>query len=327
MRFLKTNTATRVTVGPFLDKTDGITPEVAITVTSCKLTLVVDTGGVPTLVLDTAPTASGGANDMVHVTNDDAGFYDLELAAADVNYVGRAMLAITDVATHCPVFHEFMILSAQAFDAMCGTGNFSADIIAISGDTAAADNAESFFDGTGYAGTNNVIPNVTTTGTATNLTNFPSIPAGWLTVAGIATGALDGKGNWNVGKTGYSLTQAFPANFADMAITLTTGLVSVDKTGYSLTAAYDSAKTAAQAGNQMDLINAPNAIAITAIKTSMEAAGSDLDLLVRALVNKLLITEADGAAELFTDAGVSAGTITACFSSIAGVTQRKALRP
>jgi hypothetical protein len=32
----------------------------------------------------------------------------------------------------------------------------------ISGDSVAADNAEAFFDGTGYAGTNNVIPTVTT---------------------------------------------------------------------------------------------------------------------------------------------------------------------
>jgi hypothetical protein len=38
----------------------------------------------------------------------------------------------------------------------------SADVAAISGDTAAAANCESFFDGTGYAGTNNVIPTVTT---------------------------------------------------------------------------------------------------------------------------------------------------------------------
>ncbi len=120
MRFLKTNTATRVTVGPFLDKTDGVTPEVALTVTSCKLTLMVDDGGVPTLVLDAAPTASAGANDMVHVTGDDAGFYDLELAAANVNYVGRAMLALTDAATHCPVFHEFMILPANIYDSLVG---------------------------------------------------------------------------------------------------------------------------------------------------------------------------------------------------------------
>lgn len=36
------------------------------------------------------------------------------------------------------------------------------DMVMISGDAGAADAAESFFDGTGYAGTNNTIPNVTT---------------------------------------------------------------------------------------------------------------------------------------------------------------------
>lgn len=39
-----------------------------------------------------------------------------------------------------------------------------ADVRAISGDSTAADNAESFFDGTGYAGTGNVIPSVTAVG-------------------------------------------------------------------------------------------------------------------------------------------------------------------
>ena len=130
MRFLKTNTAVRITVGPFFDKTDGVTPEVALTVTSEKLTLMVDTADVPTLVLDTAPTASGGANDMVHVTGDDAGFYDLELAAANVNYVGRAMLALTDAVNHCPVFHEFMILPAKVYDSLVsGTDNLETDTV------------------------------------------------------------------------------------------------------------------------------------------------------------------------------------------------------
>jgi len=48
--------------------------------------------------------------------------------------------------------------------------------------------------------TSAVVPTVTT------LTNLPSIPANWLTAAGIAAAALDGKGDWTVGKTGYSLT-------------------------------------------------------------------------------------------------------------------------
>ena len=138
MRYVRSNTATRLTVGPFYDKTDGVTPETALTVTSCKLTLMVDDGGVPTLVLDTNPTASGGNNDMVHVTGDDAGFYDLELTASNLNYLGRAMLAITDAATHCPVFHELMILPAVVYDALVlGTDNLDVNVAQWLGTAAA----------------------------------------------------------------------------------------------------------------------------------------------------------------------------------------------
>lgn len=60
-------------------------------------------------------------------------------------------------------------------------GVIDSNAVQISGDSVAADNAESFFDGTGYAGTNNVIPTVTTTATATAVT----------TVNGIANAAVD----------------------------------------------------------------------------------------------------------------------------------------
>lgn len=43
-----------------------------------------------------------------------------------------------------------------------GTTKIQVNAVEISGDSVAADNAEAFFDGTGYAGTNNVIPTVTT---------------------------------------------------------------------------------------------------------------------------------------------------------------------
>lgn len=52
-------------------------------------------------------------------------------------------------------------------------GRIDANVGAISTDSVAADNAEAFFDGTGYAGTGNVIP------TVTNLTNPPSWNASW----------------------------------------------------------------------------------------------------------------------------------------------------
>lgn len=143
MRYLKTNTATRVTVGPFLDKTDGITPEVALTATNEKLTLTVDDGGVPTLVLNATATASGGNNDFVHVSSDTAGFYDLELTAAQTNYVGRAMLAITYATDHCPVFHEFTILPANIYDSMIGgTDLFDVSMTQISGSAVSTSSAQ-----------------------------------------------------------------------------------------------------------------------------------------------------------------------------------------
>lgn len=87
----------------------------------------------------------------------------------------------------------------------------------------------------------NLCANTTLVDTVTTLTNLPSISANWITTAGITDGAftaakfaassLNGKGDWNVGKTGYSLSQSFPTNFADMSISVTTGLMDITQTG------------------------------------------------------------------------------------------------
>lgn len=94
------------------------------------------------------------------------------------------------------------------------------DVTAISGDSVAADNAESFFDGTGYAGTNNVIPTVTTltghtpqTGDSysylgTNLgalgDNLSAIPWNSAWDAEVQSECNDALTAW--GKTGFSLS-------------------------------------------------------------------------------------------------------------------------
>lgn len=224
MRILPTNTAVRIVVGPFLDVTDGVTPETSLTVTNCTCELFHehDDGSAPTRSALTL-SASGGNNDMVHITSDVGGYYDLELTAANVNFVGRGRLSIIDTDVHLPVFEELLVVAANVYAALMGTdlldtnasqvggtaqtgrdlgasvlvsvgtgagqinvsggkvpatvaaadvsGNPSVNVAAFSGDTTAADNAEAFFDGTGYAGTNNVIPTVTT---VTNLTNAPT---------------------------------------------------------------------------------------------------------------------------------------------------------
>lgn len=132
-------------------------------------------------------------------------------------------------------------------------GRMDANVGAISSDATAADNAEAFFDGTGYAGTNNVIPTVTT------LTNLPTIPANWLTAAGTAADFTTEI------QSGLATAAALDAvdNFIDTEVasilTKLTGLVPVSgtigATGNSTTALHLSGIAWAD--------NAPNSMLLT----------------------------------------------------------------
>ena len=108
---------------------------------------------------------------------------NLAIVAAYIDTEVAAILAAVDT--------EIAAIKAKT-DSLTFTlaGKVDANTLALSGDTVAADNAEAFFDGTGYAGTGNVIPTVTTVGTVTTLTNLPAITAGWLTATGIAADAI-----------------------------------------------------------------------------------------------------------------------------------------
>ncbi len=87
------------------------------------------------------------------------------------------------------------------------TGTVSADIVSVSGDSTAADNLEKDYDGTGYAKTNSTI------GTTTTNTDMRGTDSAFLAASS-------------------------PTNFGDLAITASSGRVTVgtnsDKTGYSI---------------------------------------------------------------------------------------------
>ena len=163
MRYLKTNTAVVITVGPFYDSTDGVTIKDNLTPSYERISAVVDLGdgNAPTIVLDNiAGGISGTSNDLNYITNCDAGLMQLELSADDTNYLGNLFVTITGnvsgsvtgAATHVPVFHEFSIISSQMWGVMFGTGNLNADIKSLNGDTVAAGNlsksASTIYQGT-----------------------------------------------------------------------------------------------------------------------------------------------------------------------------------
>lgn len=150
------------------------------------------------------------------------------------NLSGTTVKTATDVET------DTQDIQGRLPAALTAGGNMKSDAIAISGDTVAADNAEAFFDGTGYAGTNNVIP------TVTSVTN--QVTANATAISGDSTAAdnleamLDGTG-------GVTLTTAVTGNITGNlsgsvgsvtgAVGSVTAAVTVgtnnDKTGYALT--------------------------------------------------------------------------------------------
>lgn len=98
---------------------------------------------------------------------------------------------------------------------------------------------------------------ITTSGgavvTTTNLTNLPSIPNNWLTAAGIAAGALNGKGDWFVNGGAFSCTTftasgavAFQSTFA---VTTSTSLSALSCTTLTASGAVALQSTLAVTGN------------------------------------------------------------------------------
>lgn len=141
------------------------------------------------------------------------GIYSIELSATEMQ-AGRIAIAIRDqdgtktYEDQAITIDTYGNASAEhAFD--LDTATQSVNVSQISGDSTAADNLELDYDGTGYAKANSTI------GTCTTNTDMR-------------------------GTDSALLAASAPTNFGDLAITVTTGKVTVgtndDKTGYSLTA-------------------------------------------------------------------------------------------
>jgi hypothetical protein len=115
---LKTNTAIRIVVGPFIDKADGFTLKTGMTVTNLAMNLWQehDDGSAPTKIIDGVHfTAAGGSNDMIELSD---GFYEIELTAAQLNFIGRAKFQIFDIDVILPYFESWQIVSTIDYESI-----------------------------------------------------------------------------------------------------------------------------------------------------------------------------------------------------------------
>lgn len=218
MNILKQSTAVDVLIGPFVDSTDGYTAE---------------TGVSPAVKLSKNGQALAAKNDVTTPVHDADGYYNCELDATDTNTVGTLVLTVVGSSTSLPVRHEYQVVEEAIYDSLIGSSAAGFDsnqrvnvgqwlsqavtlsannrpdvnIDEISDDLTAPANLELDYDGTGYNKSNSTI------GTCTTNSDMR-------------------------GTDSALLASSAPSNFGDLAITVTTGQVTVgtnnDKSGYSI---------------------------------------------------------------------------------------------
>lgn len=126
MQFLKQSTASQsVLIGPFVDSTDGVTAETALTIAAADVRLSKNGGNI------VAKNSGGG-------THDEIGYYTVTLDATDTDTVGRLQLMVNESGA-LPVYHEFTVLEENVYDALFGSGadafDASARVKGIAGTT------------------------------------------------------------------------------------------------------------------------------------------------------------------------------------------------
>ena len=238
MTWLKQSTAVTIKLGPFVDDTDGKTAETALTISQADVRLSKNGGDF---------AQKNDANAAIH---DENGYYDVALDATDTATLGRLRVAVSESGA-LPVWADFEVVPAQVWDSFFASDRLQVDTrefgdanLALTTQMKADVNAEADTALADYDG-----PTVTEMNART-LPSADYFDPATDTVANVTT----------VGSVTNGVTVA----------------TNNDKTGYALTAAYDAAKTAAQAGDEMDLVDAPNATAIAAFQAGLALAATAL---------------------------------------------------
>jgi len=105
--FLKQSTAIDISMGPFVDSTNGNTVEDALTITQPDIRLKKNGG---------AWAQKNAAQTLSHEEN---GWYEVALDATDTNTVGNLLVAIHESGA-LPVWREFQVLPANVYDSLIG---------------------------------------------------------------------------------------------------------------------------------------------------------------------------------------------------------------
>lgn len=105
MRWLRQSTSVDLPIGPFLDSTDGVTAETALTLTQ------------PDVRLKKNGAAWGQKAAAQTLTHEENGNYEVTLDATDTDTLGLLRLHVAESGA-LPVWDDFLVLPANVYDSL-----------------------------------------------------------------------------------------------------------------------------------------------------------------------------------------------------------------
>jgi hypothetical protein len=143
-----------------------------------------------TVALPLIPTTAGRTLDCSATGEAGVDWANVGSPTTTVNFSGTTIKTATDIATAVDAVDNFVDteiadIQARLPAALTAGGLMKSDSLAINAVLTTA------------VTTVKAVQGLAVDGVITTLTNLPAITSNWLTAAGIATGALNGKGDWN----------------------------------------------------------------------------------------------------------------------------------
>jgi hypothetical protein len=130
---LKQSTATTIVLGPFLDDTDGVTPETGLTIAQSDV-LLWKQGG----------TGFSAKNDSTAATHRSNGMYTVPLDTTDTATLGQLVVSVSDggAAAACPVWEKYQVVPANVWDSLFGSDKLQVDAVELNSVAASAQKLE-----------------------------------------------------------------------------------------------------------------------------------------------------------------------------------------
>lgn len=173
---LRQSTSQIVRFGPFLDSTDGVTPETGLTIAQADMQISKD------------GAAFAQKNAAGNATHDSDGWYDTTLDATDTNTLGEFYMQV-NVSGALPVWIRYVVVPAATYDAIVtnGLNDIAATDIVSSGAITTSGGAVSTVTTATNLTTNNDKTGYSISGTKTTLDALNDVAATDIVSAGAIT--------------------------------------------------------------------------------------------------------------------------------------------